>query len=360
MNSSSHSQPSISNPDFLLRCLELAQKGIGFVSPNPMVGAVLVFEDKIIGEGWHEKYGEAHAEVNCIRSVSEENKRLISKSTLFVSLEPCAHFGKTPPCADLIIQNKIPKVVIGCTDPFSKVSGKGIERLKDAGIEVVIPVLEKECRLMNRRFFTVQEKKRPYVILKWAQSEDGYLAPFDGAKTQLSNESSTKLVHKMRHEEDAVLIGFKTALNDDPRLNNRLWKSNSKQPIRIVLDLERELPLHLKVFDNSQKTIILNFISDEVSENNQWVKINRELPIVLQIFEHLRDIQSLIIEGGSKTLQSFIDADLWDEAYLFKTPISLGNGISAPLLKHGKNIQNFNLDKDIVSLQINEHNSFYL
>ena len=352
--------PANFNPDFMRRGLELAKKGKGLVSPNPMVGAVLVFENKIIGEGWHQEYGKAHAEVNCISSVEKEHFPFISQSTLYVTLEPCSHFGKTPPCADLIIQHKIPKVVIGCLDSNSKVSGKGIERLKNAGIEVIDPVLEKECRLINKRFFTVQEKKRPYIILKWAQSEDGYIAPLDGSRTQLSNASSAKMVHKMRYEEDAILIGFNTALNDNPQLNNRHWKTNGKQPVRIVLDFEKQLPSHLNIFDQSQKTIIFNFISDDVSGNNHWVKIDRSLPIPQQLFPYLSPLQSVIIEGGSKTLKLFLDQDLWDEAYLIKTPVTLGNGIPTPLLKNDKMVKNFILDKDIVSLHAHERNSFYL
>ena len=352
--------PAEFNPDFMLRCLELAQKGIGLVSPNPMVGAVLVFEDKIIGSGWHQEYGKAHAEVNCISSVAEEHVSLISQSTLYVSLEPCAHFGRTPPCADLIIQHKIPKVVIGCLDSYSEVAGKGIERLRNAGIEVIVPVMEKECRLMNKRFFTVQEKKRPYIILKWAQSVEGYIAPSDGTRTQLSNASSNKMVHKMRYEEDAILVGFKTALMDNPQLNIRNWKTNGRQPVRIVLDCEKQLPSHLHLFDQSQKTIIFNFISNEISGNNHWIKIDQELPILDQIFQHLPFIQSLIVEGGAKTLNMFLDKGLWDEALIFKTPVSLVNGIPAPLLKNHKAIQSFNLDKDIVSLHAHERNSFYI
>lgn len=354
----------ISSPDchanFMLRCLELAQKGIGFVSPNPLVGAILVFENQIIGEGWHQQYGQAHAEVNCIASVKTEQQTLIAQSTLYVSLEPCAHFGRTPPCADLIIQNKIPKVVIGCFDSYSEVAGKGVERLKAAGVEVVIPILEKECRLLNKRFFTVQEKKRPYIILKWAQSEEGYIAPLDGTRTQLSNASSNKLVHRMRYEEDAVLVGFKTALMDNPQLNIRNWKINGRQPARIVLDFEKQLPSHLHLFDQSQKTIIYNFISNEISGNNHWVKIDKELSLLDQIFQLLPSIQSLIVEGGAKTLNMFIDKDLWDEALVFKTPVSLMNGIPAPILKTHKGIQSFNLDKDIVSLHAHERNSFYI
>lgn len=351
--------PSNTPIDYMSRCLELAQKGIGLVSPNPMVGAILVFEGRIIGEGWHQQYGKAHAEVNCISSVKMEDTHLIPRSTLFVSLEPCAHFGKTPPCADLIIQHKIPIVYIGCYDSHSKVSGKGIERLKNARVDVIVPVLEKECKLLNRRFFTVQEKNRPYIFLKWAQSEDGYIAPLDSKRTQLSNSSSNKMVHKMRYEEDAILVGFNTALKDNPKLNNRHWKTNGKQPVRIVLDFEKQLPQSLNLFDQSQKTIIFNFISDEVSGNNHWIKISRTLPILSQILEKLTPIQSLIIEGGSKTLSLFLDQELWDEAVVIKTPVSLGNGIPAPLFKNGKRIQNFNLDKDIVSLHAHERNLFY-
>ena len=339
------------------RCLELAKKGACSVAPNPMVGAVLVYEDRIIGEGWHQQYGEAHAEVNCINDAmihlnaeSDWEHDIIEKSTLYVSLEPCAHFGKTPPCADLIIQHKISKVVIGSKDPFQEVNGKGIEKLKAAGVEVISGILENECKALNKRFFTFHEKKRPYVILKWAQTADGKMAslnpsaggtlesvrlkdknvkgtsalsgikapPSEGfgevERLLISNEYSNRLVHQWRSEEASILIGTNTALLDDPELTNRLWEGNS--PIRLVLDMDLRLPSHLKLFDKKVKTIVFNAVKQEEKENLIYYKIDKEKSIVSEISYALYqlNIQSVIVEGGAKLLQSFIDAGLWDEA----------------------------------------------
>jgi diaminohydroxyphosphoribosylaminopyrimidine deaminase/5-amino-6-(5-phosphoribosylamino)uracil reductase len=343
---------------YMRRCLELAQKGAGKVAPNPMVGAVLVHSDRIIGEGWHQQYGAAHAEVNCLLSVAPEAAHFISESTLYVNLEPCSHFGKTPPCADLILRNKIPKVVIGSIDSFAGVSGKGIERLKNAGVEVVTGVLEKECRTFNRRFFTVQEKKRPDIILKWAQSAEGFIAPASGVKTRLSNDSSQKLVHKMRSEEAAILVGYNTALKDNPQLNDRFW--NGGQPIRIVFDPENKLPEYLFLFQPLQKTIIFNFRKNEIKENKEWIKVEHNQNPALGMINRLKEIQSVIVEGGSKTLQLFIDAGLWDEALIFKTPVLTGGGLPAPLLTHSKAVSHFHLGGDHICLQAHERNDFYL
>ena len=260
---------------YMRRCLELATLGCGNVAPNPMVGAVLVFNDRVIGEGYHQKYGEAHAEVNCIDSVAEADKKLISSSTLYVSLEPCAHFGKTPPCADLIIQHKIPRVIIGCRDPFKEVDGKGIEKLKAAGVHIETGILEDDCRELNKRFFSFHTKQRPYVILKWAQTADGFIAATNhppGERTlkesaekkerlHISNEYSNRLVHKWRSEEAAILIGTNTALLDDPELTTRLWPGRS--PVRLILDMDLRLPAHLKIFDRSVRTIVFNSIKEE-------------------------------------------------------------------------------------------------
>lgn len=340
------------------RCLELAQKGAGQVAPNPMVGSVLVFEDRIIGEGWHRQYGRAHAEVNCLNAVAEKDRQLIPRSRMFVSLEPCAHFGLTPPCTDLIIREQIPEVIIGCRDSFKEVAGKGIQKLTAAGVKVETGVLEKECRKLNRRFFTRQEKNRPYVILKWAESADGYIAPVNGARTQLSGPTAQKLVHKMRSEEDAVLVGYQTALQDNPTLNDRYW--SGKQPIRIVLDPEHTLPAHLNLFRGDQQTLIFNFHKSENKENNHRIKINREMPVPQQVLEHLPGINSLIVEGGSRTLDLFIEHHLWDEALVFRTPVALGNGIAAPRLKSSRPADQFPLGKDSVSLYVHEQNDFYL
>lgn len=320
------------------RCVQLANKGAGNVAPNPMVGAVLVYENKIIGEGFHQKYGQAHAEVNCINSVSVENKNLISKSTLYVSLEPCSHFGKTPPCADLIIQNKIPKVVIGCKDVFKEVFGRGIQKLKDAGIEVIVGVLENECVNINKRFFTFHEKFRPYIILKWAQSDNGKIGTQGKERILISNDYSNRLVHKWRSEEAAILIGTNTALQDDPLLTTRLW--NGKNPVRIIIDKELKLPSTLKVFNAEAKTIVYNLVKNSNESNLVLIKLEEENfieQLIHSLFE--MNIQSILIEGGAKTLQSFIDNDLWDEARVItnEVPIAIGiieNGIAAPEMKN--------------------------
>ena len=310
------------------RCLTLGQKGIGLVSPNPMVGCVIVYEGEIIGEGFHQKYGEAHAEVNAINSVTD--KSLLNKSTLYVNLEPCAHFGKTPPCSNLIIEHKIPKVVIGCIDSFSEVAGKGIEKMKNKGIEVVVGMLEKESRMLNKRFFTFHEKNRPYVILKWAESKDGFIAPNNQKEPfWMTSSESKKLVHKWRAEEDAILVGRITAEKDNPSLTVREVKG--KNPSRIVIDKDLKLSSDLNLFDSNAKTLIFNAIKSEEINSNVFIKTDFN-NLVLNILENLykQNIQSVIIEGGATTLQSFIDARLWDEAKIFTTNKELNDGIKSP------------------------------
>ena len=314
-------------------CLELAKLATGNVAPNPMVGAILVHNEKIIGEGYHEKFGEPHAEVNCIKSVKEENKNLINKSTLYVSLEPCSHFGKTPPCTNLIIKNKIPKVVIGCKDIYKEVDGKGIKKLQEAGVEVTTGVLEKECKELNKRFFTFHQKHRPYIILKWAESANGKIG-IDSERVLISNDYTNRLVHKWRSEEEAILIGTNTALLDDPALTTRLWKGNN--PIRLVLDMDLRLPLHLKIFNKEVKTIIFNKLKQDEDGNLIFYKIEEEnfLPQLLTILYEL-NIQSVIVEGGAKLLQSFIDKGLWDEVRILKNEkIKIKNGVDAPELNN--------------------------
>jgi diaminohydroxyphosphoribosylaminopyrimidine deaminase/5-amino-6-(5-phosphoribosylamino)uracil reductase len=334
---------------YMSRCLQLAELSAGNVAPNPMVGAVLVYEDKIIGEGYHEKYGNAHAEVNCINSVKEENKSLIDKSTLYVSLEPCSHYGKTPPCADLIIENKIKKVIIGCKDVYKEVAGKGIQKLQKAGVEVITGVLEKASIDLNKRFFTFHEKYRSYIILKWAQSKNGKIGgrpspvSFQEERNKkrilISNEYTNRLVHKWRNEEAAILVGTNTALHDNPLLTTRLWKG--KSPVRIVIDKELELSSSLRVFKNDARTIIYNLLKNVTEENLIYIKISKEnfMDELLQsLFE--MNIQSVIIEGGPKTLQSFIDNGLWDEARIITNEnLIIENGIDSPEMK------NFILDK---------------
>ncbi|MEO6221084.1 MAG: bifunctional diaminohydroxyphosphoribosylaminopyrimidine deaminase/5-amino-6-(5-phosphoribosylamino)uracil reductase RibD [Ginsengibacter sp.] len=334
---------------YMHRSLQLARLGAGTVAPNPMVGAVLVHDEVIVGEGYHKKYGEAHAEVNCINSVNEENKKLITKSALYVSLEPCVHYGKTPPCADLIIKNRIPKVVIGCRDIFEQVAGKGIEKLKAAGIEVTTGVLEKESVELNKRFFAFHQKQRPYIILKWAQSFDGKIASSSKSilneRTLISNEYTNRLVHKWRSEEAGIMIGTKTALQDNPLLATRLW--NGKSPVRIVVDINLRLPSDLRIFDKKVKTIIFNKIKQEEEENLIYYKFEPE-NILQQMVNVLyrMNIQSVIVEGGAKLLQSFIDAGLWDEARIITNEqMLIGNGIHAPELQQSvlqKREQHFN------------------
>jgi diaminohydroxyphosphoribosylaminopyrimidine deaminase/5-amino-6-(5-phosphoribosylamino)uracil reductase len=313
---------------FMKRCLTLGQKAIGYVAPNPMVGCVIVYEGKIIGEGFHQKHGEAHAEVNAINSVKD--KSLLNKSTLYVNLEPCAHFGKTPPCSNFIIEHTIPKVVIGCVDSFSKVSGKGIKKMRNKGIEIIVGILEKESRELNKRFFTSHEKNRPYVILKWAESKGGFIAPNNQNEPfWMTSGKSKKLVHKWRAEEDAILVGRITTEKDNPSLTVREVKGEN--PIRIVIDKDLKLSSDLNLFDSNAKTLIFNIIKNEETDSNVFIKTNFN-NLVLNILQelHKQKIQSLIIEGGATTLQSFIDAKLWDEARIFTTNKELNDGVNSP------------------------------
>ena len=330
------------------RCLQLAKLGAGNVAPNPMVGSVLVYEDKIIGEGFHKKYGEAHAEVNCINSVSDENKSFIEKSTMYVSLEPCSHFGKTPPCSNLIIKEKIKKVVIGCRDIFEKVDGKGIERLRNAGVEVVTGVLENESKDLNKRFFTFHRQKRPYIILKWAQSANGKIG-YDNERVFISNNYSNRLVHKWRSEEAAILVGKNTVLKDDPVLTTRLWRG--KNPLRIVIDPKLELPASSKVFNEEAKTIIYNLLKNASEGNLQYIQLEQEdflQRLLSSLYEN--DIQSVLIEGGPKTLQVFIDQNLWDEARVISnSEMVIEEGINAPEMKNFELIREENYFSDRIN-----------
>ena len=322
---------------YMRRCLELAQLGLGNVSPNPMVGAVIVHNDNIIGEGYHQKYGEPHAEVNAINKVINNFSNyaeLLRQSTIYVSLEPCAHYGKTPPCADLIIKHQVPKVVVGCRDPFEQVNGKGIEKLQAAGIEVISGILEEECKWLNRRFFTRVQKHRPYIILKWAQTADGFFAPADGSQLWITGLESRKLVHQWRGEEDAILVGTNTVAIDNPQLNVRYGKG--KLPKRIVIDRDLKLSRDLNVFDQSVETLVFNRIKTEFDGKIKYIALEdfeRFVPQYILYQLYLQDIQSVIIEGGAKTLNSFIDAGLWDEARIFTGETVLNNGIEAPEVK---------------------------
>lgn len=340
----------------MLRCLELAKQGAGYVAPNPLVGAVLVYNERIIGEGWHKEYGKAHAEVNCIDlAIKKGFKEEIEKSTLYVSLEPCAHFGKTPPCADLIISHKIPKVVIGCRDPFKEVNGRGIEKLKEAGIEVVTGVLEDECGELNKRFFTFHTKQRPYIILKWAQTADGFIAGDGSKRILISNEFSNRLVHKWRSEEAAIMVGTNTALSDNPELTTRLWPGPS--PVRLVIDMNLRLPGSLKIFDGSVKTIVFNTIREEEKPNLSFIKLDKEKLFMPQLMSALYKLhlQSVLVEGGAALLQTFIESGAWDEARVIVNDelssrlLSGGEGLPAPVLKNQQLVSKEQISTDTIS-----------
>ncbi len=334
----------------MARALELAQLGVGNVSPNPMVGCVIVFEGKIIGEGFHQEYGGAHAEVNAINSV--KNQELLKNCTLYVTLEPCAHHGLTPPCSDLIIEKQIPKVVIGSIDPFAQVAGKGIEKLKRSGVQVEAGILESECRSLNKRFFTFHEKKRPYVILKWAQTLDGFIdidrsEKYFGEPTWITGDLALRLVHKIRSEEGAILVGRKTAEKDNPSLTVRHWYGQN--PLRAVIDNDLQLSKKLNLFDQSQKTIVFNTVENIDSSNHVYVKLNNEEDKIQQILDQFYslNILSIIVEGGRQLLDSFIAANLWDEAHIFTGKKFFHNGVKAPQFK-GKLIASEQLDNDFL------------
>ena len=338
---------------YMARCIELAMLGLGNVSPNPMVGAVIVCDDRIIGEGFHMKFGEAHAEVNAIKNVYDifpDAEELLKRSILYVNLEPCAHFGKTPPCADVIISNKIPTVVVGCRDPFTQVNGKGIERLENAGIEVLEGIMESDCLELNKRFYTRVLKQRPYIILKWAQSRDGFFAPEDGAQRWITSRHAKQLVHRWRSEEDAILIGKNTANIDNPHLNVREW--SGENPVRIIIDRNLELSNDLNIFDQSQDTIILNALKTEVIGKIKYLELENFdilLPQLICYQLYLMDIQSVIIEGGAKILNLFISADLWDEARVFTGPECWAKGIASPVLR-GESFEPINVGPDTLQV----------
>ena len=328
---------------YIKRCIEIAKNGLGYTRPNPMVGCVIVHDNKIIGEGFTSPYGNNHAEVNAINSVKD--KSLLTESTLYVTLEPCSHFGKTPPCANLIVSYQIPRVVIGTLDTHNKVSGKGVEILKSSGCDVTIGVLEKECKGHHKRFFTFHNKNRPYIILKWAESNDGFIAPSskkDQKPVWISNEISRQLVHKWRAEEHAILVGANTVLNDNPSLTVRDW--TGQNPIRIVLDRYNNLPKDRAVFNNESDTII-------ISEKD--IDYNTNIASQVCEFLHKKDIQSIIIEGGTKTLQAFVDEKLWDEARIFTGNIEVKNGVKAPMFS-GKLITKTRIIGDTLKIYTND------
>jgi diaminohydroxyphosphoribosylaminopyrimidine deaminase / 5-amino-6-(5-phosphoribosylamino)uracil reductase len=344
---------------YMQRCLELAQKGGGYVAPNPLVGAVLVYDGKIIGEGYHECFGEAHAEVNCLSSVRTENKNLIEKSTLYVSLEPCAHFGKTAPCVDLILKNKIKHVVIGCKDNFELVNGKGIDKLLAASILVECGILEKECKAINKRFFTYHKKKRPYIILKWAQTNDGFIADANSKPIQITNGYTNKLVHKWRAEEAAILVGTKTVLQDNPSLTTRKWAG--KNPARIIIDNDLSIPKSAHVLNDDAYTIVINNKIEGLQGNTFFYKLKNENKVAKEVLNCLfeQQLNAVIIEGGTKTLQYFIDKNLWDEANIItNTALNIKHGISAPSLKNATKLNSKNIFSDRIDFYKQNDNEF--
>ena len=310
------------------RALELATLGQGRVSPNPLVGCVLVHRDKIIGEGWHQRYGDWHAEVNAVQSVTDPS--LLPESTAYVTLEPCAHYGKTPPCADLLIRHRVRRVVVSNLDSNPLVSGKGLEKLRQAGIEVVLGILEASGRHLNHGFFTFVEKKRPYVILKWAETADGFLARTDYNSKWISNDLSRKLVHQWRSTEDAVMVGTHTAQYDNPRLSVRDW--SGRNPVRVVLDRHLRLPPTLHVFDQSQPTLCYNSVREEKRGHLEYVRLPDDQVSVQSVLGdlHLRKIQSVLVEGGAQLLRSFLEGHHWDEIWVFRSQKRFGEGIPAP------------------------------
>lgn len=341
----------INHEIYMQRCLQLAQKGAGWVAPNPMVGAMLVFQDQIIGEGYHAHYGQPHAEVNCINSVSEKNKAKIQEATLYVSLEPCVHFGKTPPCTNLIIAEKIKKVVIGCMDPFAEVNGKGAAKLKEAGVEVIGPVLEKEAIEMNKRFFNFHLKQRPFVILKWAQTADEFIGVQNKA-IKISNDYMQRLVHDWRSEEAAILVGTQTATTDNPQLNNRF--SSGPSPLRMVIDRTLQLNPLLHLLNDQQPTWVFNTFKNETKSAVRYVQLPAQQSLIEPILEYAyeQQVQSILVEGGAKLLQSFIDQELWDEARVIQSNHSIGNehmdGIQAPHLLNAILTQTEKVGTDII------------
>ncbi|MGJ7031641.1 bifunctional diaminohydroxyphosphoribosylaminopyrimidine deaminase/5-amino-6-(5-phosphoribosylamino)uracil reductase RibD [Niabella hirudinis] len=352
---------------YLERCFQLARLGAGSVAPNPMVGAVLVYNNRVIGEGYHQRYGEAHAEVNCIQNALQQHAALIGKATLYVSLEPCAHFGKTPPCADLVIRHKIPKVVVGCRDSFEEVDGRGIGKLRDAGVEVIEHIATQEAMALNKRFFTFHEKKRPYIILKWAQTRDRIMAASSGSpkggmtageRLMITHPVTNRLVHRWRSEEAAIMVGAATAVMDNPLLDNRNWFG--KTPLKIVVAASGKLPDDLKLLHSGNTAWVFNRRQEKKSKQAEWIRVEHEnlMAGMLDIlFE--RKVQSIFVEGGRQLLQSFIDAGLWDEVRVItNTRMIAGNGLPAPVLPEKLLPHTTMLGADEITIYKNMHNPF--
>lgn len=336
------------------RALDLASLGLGRVSPNPMVGAVVVHEGKIIGEGYHTQFGAAHAEVEAIKSVKD--KALLAESTIYVTLEPCSHYGKTPPCSDLLIETKVKKVMVAMQDPNPLVAGKGIAKLRQAGIEVEVGILEAEARMLNRRFVTFHEKHRPYIILKWAETADGFIAPsLDASRQdkQISNLLSQQIVHKWRAEEDAIMVGMNTLLHDNPKLNIRFVEC-FKQPIRIVLDEKGVKLTNLHFLDGLQPSIVFNFLEEDLTKACKYYRLDASEEPFRQMMDLLfrGGVGSLIVEGGAKLIKRLLDLGLWDEARVCVSPKTFGQGIEAPILKRPV-CEEFRLNEDTWKVMLN-------
>lgn len=327
---------------YMSRCFQLAANGKGRVAPNPLVGAVLVYDGKIIGEGYHQKYGEAHAEVNCINSVTEEDRRYFSDSILYVSLEPCNHTGNTPPCTDLILRSGIQHVVVACSDPFEKVNGSGIKQLRDAGVRVDYGVLEAEAREINKLFFTFHEKQRPFIILKWAQTADGFIGTETDERLRVTDASADVLVHQWRSECAAIMVGTKTAIADNPQLNNRLFPGAS--PVRLVIDLNLEIPATHHLLSDGAPTIVITEKKSGAHGAIMYYQVGRNealLPVVISLL-HQRKLTSLIVEGGAETLKYFIDEGLWDEIRVITNgALTVGKGLPAPVIRGAGSVKEF-------------------
>ena len=342
---------------YIHRCLQIAKNGIGNTRPNPSVGAVIVLNDKIIGEGFTSPHGGNHAEVNAINAVA--NKAMLKQATLYVTLEPCAHFGKTPPCADLIVKHQLKKVVIGCVDSNILVAGKGIAHLEAAGINVVVGVLEAACKAHHKRFFTVQNKKRPYVILKWAETKDGFVAPLSRPAQKpvwISNPFSQQTVHKLRSKEHAILVGTNTVIDDNPKLNLRSWSGTN--PVRIVLDRKARISATAAVLDGSAQTIVFTEKQKypfDCSPEIHFELIDFSKNIASQICDvlHKHKIQSVIVEGGTQTLQTFIDARIWDETHVYVGDVCFNQGVKAPRLV-SKRMTAAPIDSDFLKIYMND------
>lgn len=336
----------MSDEKYMRRALELAQLGSGYTSPNPMVGCVVVHEGQIIGEGWHKQYGGPHAEVNAVAAV--EDKSLLPKSRVYVTLEPCSHYGKTPPCADLLISHGVKDVVICNTDPNLLVAGRGIKKLFETGAQVKVGVLEHEGLELNKRFFTFHSQKRPYILLKWAETADGFIAAANYGQEQISGKLAQRLVHKWRSEEQAIMVGSRTALYDNPRLNTRLW--SGQNPLRLVIDKQLLLPPHLHLFDGNQPTVVYTYKQQDNRENLYFVQLQEGELILPQIMQdlHQRNILSVMVEGGTFLLESLLQANLWDEALVFKSlHKTIPAGVKAPSMAFGRltNIQTLDTDQ---------------